>query len=426
MGKRELLLLVAFLAFGAVVYQVTAPPPDPNKESFSLSKFMGQVKAELHGENAETAVTRTATAEPPSGEGRLVIPEYRGTITIVGEERKDIAAELRAAVYGLDEAQAETRAKDLTLSLEEKGDDIETRIALPGDVRRRPRLELTLRVPAHLLVSLALRNGQADIRHAGRLHLDDARGKVTMSDVGEVDGAQVNGNLEIIRAHSVHLKLQRTTARLEEIAQELTLEAEHGELRIQQVHGQAKLTLQRLDCELDAFKGPVTIETDHVNLSVRNIVAPLTVKGEHTEVMATMAAAAPVTIETTDDQLDLRTPPGQGVTIDAHTKDGQIRTAAVEGAASDTERSSDDSVEKSDKNEKNEKNDKSDVEKVDKVDKERYSVEKNDAGKRRTREHMESLRRRSGDDREQRAQLKLHGGGPTLTLRNTRGDIVIR
>jgi hypothetical protein len=145
--------------------------------------------------------------------------------------------------------------------------------------------------------------------------------------------------------------------------------------------------------------------------------------------MATMAAAAPVTIETTDDQLDLRTPPGQGVTIDAHTKDGQIRTAAVEGAASDTERSSDDSVEKSDKSDKNEKNDKSDVEKVDKVDKvdkERYSVEKNDAEKRRTREHMESLRRRSGDDREQRAQLKLHGGGPTLTLRNTRGDIVIR
>ena len=52
MGKRELLLFLGFLAFGAIVYQTTAPPPDPKKEGFSFSRFVGQMKAEMGAQAA--------------------------------------------------------------------------------------------------------------------------------------------------------------------------------------------------------------------------------------------------------------------------------------------------------------------------------------------------------------------------------------
>jgi hypothetical protein len=471
MGKRELLLLVAFLAFGAVVYQVTAPAPDPSKEGFSISKFVGQVKAELKGENVETVVNATTSADAPSGEGRLLIPDYRGTLTILGEDRHDISAELKAVVYGIDEDQAKVRAKDVAVTFDSKGDDLSAEVTMPGDVRRRPRLELTLRIPAHLGVTLELRGGQADLRRVGRIRLDNSRGKLTMADVGEVEGEFENGSLEVVHAEAVTLKLQRAQTRIEEIAGKLTLDAIHGELHIQQVHGPSSLTLERLDCEIDAVHGPMTIEPQRVNLSVRNVSAPLTVKGEHSEVLVTLVDAVAVTIETTDDQIDLR-PPRQGVTIDASTEGGQIRVADRSSSDSRSDMGHGDSTSEASQAERAERpeppeppqpparpepierDEKTDGTRVDKHKAEKDKSDKNrDAQatvekakeeaardeqaakdeKNRAKERLDRLTARSekhddsgNESRTQHTLLKLHGGGPTITLRNARADIVIR
>jgi hypothetical protein len=315
---------------------------------------------------------------------------------------------------------------------------------------------LTLRVPEHLGITLELRGGQADLRRVGRVRLENSRGKVTMSDVGEVEGELENGNLEVVHAESISLKLQRVQARLEEIAGELTLEAIHGELRIQQVHGPSKLTLERLDCEIDAVHGPMSIEPQHVNLSVRNVAAPLTVKGDHSEVLATLIAAVPVTIETTDDQIDLR-PPKQGVTIDASTEGGQVRVAdkseaehSDSGEAEEADRPEKaekpqppeppspperpEQIERDEKSDKNKsKDEQSKAEKnKDGKNAEKSNDDKNKDEKNRAQERLTRLRARGehhdddGASHVQRTVLKLHGGGPTITLRNARADIVIR
>ncbi len=46
MGKRELLLVAAFVIVGALVYQLTAPPPGPGERSFSLSQLIGNIRRE--------------------------------------------------------------------------------------------------------------------------------------------------------------------------------------------------------------------------------------------------------------------------------------------------------------------------------------------------------------------------------------------
>jgi hypothetical protein len=465
MGKRELLLFLGFLAFGAIVYQATAPPPEQGKEGFSFSKFMGDVKAELKGEQAEFVIERTTTADAPSGEGRLVIPGFRGTLTILGENRHDLSAELKATVYGMDDDQTKARAKEVNLTLQEHGEDLKAEVTLPSEFHRRPQLQLTLHVPAHLAVTLELRNGQADLRRVGQVLLQNSRGKITMADVGEVDGSIETGNLEIVHAASVTLKLMRTQARLEEINGELTLEADHGDLRLVQLHGPTKLTLERLDCEIDQIHAPLRVEPTHVGLSVRNVSAPLIVKGERSSVLVTLNSAVPVEIETSDELIDLRAP-HDGVTIDARTENGQIRVADAGSATGHDETSNaskdedkdkkegkDEDIEKSDKDTQKDKSQKEKAERTEKLEKmEKEHVERRERREmREPRERPElpeprerpelpepppppppappaqpAMPRDDNNSRVRRATIKLHGGGPLIKLHNERGDIVIR
>src|SRR5262249_12099716 len=155
-------------------------------------------KAEIKGEPAETVVVRRTSTYGPSGEGRLVVPEFRGTLNLLGENRADLTAELKATVYGMDDGQAKDRAKDVTVPFTERADDVRAEIAMPHGMRRRPLLELTLRVPKRLGVTLELRGGQADIRRIGQIRLDNARGKITMTEVGDVEGGVEMGTLEIV------------------------------------------------------------------------------------------------------------------------------------------------------------------------------------------------------------------------------------
>src|SRR5262249_38853698 len=145
-------------------------------------------------------------------------------------------------------------------------------------------------------------------RLGGHIRLENSRGKITMAEVGDVDGSLENGDLEIVHARSIQLKLMRTKARFEEIEGELSLEADHGELHMLQLHGPGTLTLERLDCEIDQVHAPLKIEPTHVGLDVRNVSAPLTIKGERSSVLATLDAAVKVSIETTDEAIDLRAP----------------------------------------------------------------------------------------------------------------------
>ncbi len=63
MGKRELLLVAAFVIVGALVYQFTAPPPAPGERSFSLSQLIGNVRRQVRGNRAQ-ADTTTTTDHP--------------------------------------------------------------------------------------------------------------------------------------------------------------------------------------------------------------------------------------------------------------------------------------------------------------------------------------------------------------------------
>jgi hypothetical protein len=363
MGKRELLLIGVFLVLGMGVYQMTAPPPKPGQEGFSFGKLFSHIRAEIQGEDARARVDRKAQQAVGASVARLNLPEFRGMLTLVGEDRADVEVELHGFMAGIDETVAKTRADATLLTLEPEEDEITVKISRPEETPRLRNAELRLRVPARMAVTLEYR-GEADLRGVAEVKFQSSRGRTNIRDVGAIRGEYVNGEIEVLGVGEIDLKTQRTQVRIDGVKKTLVLDSEHGEVRIQRVGGAVKLDLDRVECEGDAIKGETTVRIEHGNLTLRGISAAVEINGDGAGLDLMMASAVPLSATTTGDELTVELPKG-GVTLDAITQHGRLRLPD------------------------------------------------------------RALEVREGDD-EQRTDAKIRGGGPTLRLRNEHADIVIR
>ena len=61
MGKRELVIALAFIVVSAVAYQFTAPDPKPNEKGFSFSRFWNDARREIRGNSAQASFSATGT-----------------------------------------------------------------------------------------------------------------------------------------------------------------------------------------------------------------------------------------------------------------------------------------------------------------------------------------------------------------------------
>jgi hypothetical protein len=95
MGKRELVIALAFIALGVVAYQMTAPPAQPNERGFSLTRFWENARRGMRSNAAQATATSTGTVLPSAELGELRIEGVgAGRVRVVGEARRDIAYEL--------------------------------------------------------------------------------------------------------------------------------------------------------------------------------------------------------------------------------------------------------------------------------------------------------------------------------------------
>src|SRR5215218_3485168 len=157
MGKRELVLIVVFVVLGVAVYQVTAPPPPPGSEGVSLSGIVGKMKRQIQGNRATGAAEskQVAAVDPGVRELRLNIPR-NSDITITGEDRKDVAAEMRTTARGYNEAEAVAVASAVKLKIEHVGDALVVSLDNTG-TRALPRNSGT----AQMVIGLKVPRGLA-------------------------------------------------------------------------------------------------------------------------------------------------------------------------------------------------------------------------------------------------------------------------
>ena len=254
MGKRELLIAIAFIVVGVVVYQVAATPAKPG-QGFSFSDFFKNARRQLQANNATATTVIPGTIPAPSTLKTARLTGVTGDVHVVGEARTDIAYELKVDSTGPDEATALDYAKQTKVNVDDLGDSIGLRVTYPTPGRQTS--EIVLHLPSRLGVRLETSAG-AEVKGLASVQFDGVSGDSAVSDIsGAVTGLHRNGQLTVTHVNSVKLTSQRARSVFDGVAQDLILDVRDGGCRILGVRGAIEIDEQRSEFRIENSLGPL-------------------------------------------------------------------------------------------------------------------------------------------------------------------------
>jgi len=371
MGKRELVLIAVFVVLGIGVYQLTAPPPPPGSEGFSFSGMFQRMKREVQGSRESAAAHSQETVSVDASLRELRVNLTRSNdLTIAGEEREDVSAEFNVTGRGFDQAEAKIAAEALKLKVERVGDALV--VSLDNSAARSlPRntnisqLVILLKVPRRLALRVEPHAGRLIVSHVAGAEIMGSRGETRVAGMsGRLVLTHTGGPLELEDLPSLKLNSRNSRGSIKQVKGPITVETNGGELDLSEIVGPLEIEARNTELKLDglkALKGPLRINSTGGEIRVADLGTEARLDGRNTRIEVALAAAALVTIYN-QGAIRVTAPPG-GYKLDAAATEGKITM--------------------------------------------------DDAGPKPT----------EGSD--QRAEGAVRGGGPTLTLRATRGNITI-
>ena len=375
MGKRELVLISLFVVMGIVVYQFTAPPPPPGSEGVSFGGIIQKIRREVQG-NRETASVETSKSLPVPASVRLVRLNMSGNnaLTITGSDRSDIAVNMKLTGRGYTQEEAKAAAERAELKLEQAGDAIAVTIGWAG--RRDSRQPgfvvdgtITIALPRRLLARLEPHSGRLIVTDVAGLEVLGQRGETRVANIGgHVILGHTGGKLEVEAVPSLKLTARNSNGTLRRVGGTLALDATGGRLQLEEIVGPLEIESRNVELTVDAAKlakPPFRYNGTGGELRVSNLRTESRLDGRNVELDVAMIGAAPVTIYSTGEDILVSPPPG-GYSLDAVATEGQITAADSNITAT------------------------------------------------------------PGDGPDARVTVDIRGGGPTLTLRVTRGRIDLR
>jgi hypothetical protein len=373
MGKRELVLIAVFVVLGICVYQFTAPAPPPGSEDVSFGGIVNKLRRNIRGarETAPADWTQTTPVDAAVRELRINISRPN-ELTVIGEARSDLAVELHAVGRGYDEAEAKTAAASAQLRVERTGDAIVVSMdpALQRALPRNARVEqvtVVLKVPQRLALRLEPHFGRFVASDLASAEIMGSRGETRLRNIaGHVAMSHSGGKLEIDGAGSLKLTARNSSGSIARVGGTSTLDLNGGELRAENIAGPLDIESRNTELELDAAKmakPPFRYNGNGGQLRINHLHTEARIDGRNIDIEVTMEAAVPLTIYSTGEDINVTAPPA-GYTLDAVATEGRLDIA--DGTLKPQE------------------------------------------------------------DGESRVNGPVRGGGPTISLRATRGDITVR
>ena len=368
MGKRELLLIAAFVVVGAIVYQFTAPPPAPGERSFAPGQLLEHVRRAMRGNRSSAEVTTRSTHPVDAGISELRLADLKSTnVTITGEDRSDIDAELHVRSNAYDDEEATRTAKESVLRIDRAGARMVLSVLYPQAGVQRGALRL--KVPRRLAIQLQGGGAELSINRVAALELGGARGKLDVTDVaGRVSGAHRGGDVHVVNAGTLKLALSGADAEIERIRGETSITMRGGDLKCGELAGPIDLDTNGTDISIDRLDkttGIVRITAVGGSLEVKGLRTEGRFDVRSADVDVTIDRPAPLAIYSEGGDPVEITPPAAGYQLDAVASDGAITLP-------------DDTLEV------------------------------------------------TSSDPEHRATGPINGGGPTITIRSRRGNITVR
>ena len=368
MGKRELLLVICFIVVGVVVYQVTAPSPAPGERGLSLGRLIEAARREVGGNRAVAELTTTTMHALTSEMTELRITGQISEVEVQGQDRSDIESTLFVNSRAYNDAEAKQYAAESKLVADQTASALILRMQFPTPGRQRSTVKL--KVPARLRIRVEPGSGTLDVKNVAAVEIAGTRGEVTLSQIaGRVEVSHRGGEVTIQDAGSLDFNGRAGSLKLTGVRGDTSIKMDGGgEITVANLAGSLNLESRNTDVtleNLESTRGPIRVNSIAGSVRMKGLRSEARIDVRNAELDVAMTAAATVAIYTENERVSLTLPPG-GYTLDALVIDGEIKPAA------------------------------------------RIS----ELGLRATREN----------DKEARLVGAIKGGGPTITVRATRGD----
>jgi hypothetical protein len=367
MGKRELLLILAFATVGAMVYYATAPPSAPGEQGFSIARILENVRREMHGNRSSAELTTTTTIPLKPGVTEVRFETRNAPLKISGEDRADILCELQVWSSGYDETEAKRHAGETLLKTTEAGVSLVLAIKYPDPGTQRATL--IVRMPKALTVRLQPSRSTLEIADVAAVDLAEWRGEAAVRRIsGRVTATHRGGTLTIEGVGALKLNTRGSTVVLKDLKAEAVMQLQAGELRAQSLGGPVEVELNgtRLALEdLTTTRRPIRINAIGGSVKLGGIRTETRIDGRDTRIDVAVDQAAPVAIYSEGEEPMEVALPTAGFEVDALATDARLSVP-------------------------------------------------------------EGLLEVKTTDNEQRASGTIGGGGPTITLRSSHGNITIR
>ena len=325
MGKRELLIIIAFVAVGALAYQLTAPAPKEGESGFSISKIFSGIRNEIRSHAASANVTTSGAVALRPGVTEIRLNAMRSMpVTVIGEKRTDIAYELFVQSDGPDEATAKDWATRSKLVDDDLGTAQAFSVSFPKQGNQTGKL--SLRVPEQLLTRIE-GGGRAIISDVRAVDLRNMSGELTLTNIASaVTGSHRGGDLTITSAGGVTLALASSRAKLSEIKGAINLNGRSGSCAVANSKGPLEAVVTNVDLTITDHAGSVRVTGENGMVRLARPTGDVSIDVRRAPVEVTLGDAVAAAIITTDETLRLTLAGPPSVSIDALVNEsGSVR-----------------------------------------------------------------------------------------------------
>jgi hypothetical protein len=373
MGKRELLLVLCFVIVGVVVYHVTAPAPGPGDRGLSIRRLIEAARREVGG-NRATAELTTTTSHMLSPElTELRIMGQISELAVQGEDRSDVESTLYVSSRAYNDDEAKQYAQQSKLVADQTASALILRMQFPTPGRQRSTLKL--KVPKRLHVRVEPGSSTLEVKNVAAVEIAGTRGETKLSGIsGRVEVSHRGGEVTIEDAGSLEFNGRSGSLKLTGVRGDTRIKMEGGgEISATNLAGGLDIESRNTEVTLENLeptRGPIRVTTIGGSVTIKGLKSEARIDGRNADLKVAMVAAAPVSIYNENATLELSPPPG-GFNLDAVVIEGRITPDNVA-------------------------------------------------------EELRLTVTRTEQPREARLVGPVKGGGPTITIRSTRGDLELQ
>jgi hypothetical protein len=321
MGKRELVIAVAFVVAGVAAFHFAAPPSKTTGSGFSFSKIIDNAKREMKGNESFTAPPRKLTYAIGPDVTEIQVEGVNGAVKVTGEDRSDVSLVVVVSSTGANEAAALAVAAKTDIVEDRLGHSLTLRVKFPHEESQTA--SAVLLVPARLTARLDAPRDPVVANLKALTFINPARGSAEISHVDVVRGDQNGGSLAMSAVKDAKMLLTRVRARIGDIDLG-SFEVHDGETEISASRGALEIEERRGDVLVRGHKGAINVSGSDGQVRIEGGATEVHLDLRRAEVDAELTAGVSGSIVTSDETLRVAISEPGNVRMDAVATGGNV------------------------------------------------------------------------------------------------------